>query len=181
MTDGKGDTVYFSEALIIFTSNIGVYKEDEYGRRMLNIKYEDSHEDMSEKIMSEIQNFFNSKLNRPEILNRFGDNFVVFDFIRPDTDKLIFLMSLNTIQANLQKRKNCRFEYDDKFVELFRKQYLADNLINGGRGINNRIETYIKNGITNFMFDQNKIDDLNFRIFIDESNQNRVAFECTGD
>ena len=181
LTDGKGDTVYFSEALIIFTSNLGVYKEDEYGRRILNIKYEDSYEDMSEKIMEEIQNFFNSKLNRPEILNRFGDNFVVFDFIRPDTDKLIFLMSLNTIQANLQKQKNCRFEYDDRFIELFRKQYLADNLINGGRGINNRVETHIKNGITNFMFEQNKTENLNFRIFIDESDHNRVAFECTGD
>jgi energy-coupling factor transporter ATP-binding protein EcfA2 len=202
LTDGKGDTVYFSEALIIFTSNLGVYKEDEYGRRILNINYEDSYEDMSEKIMEEIQNFFNSKLNRPEILNRFGDNFVVFDFIRPDTDKLIFLMSLNTIQANLQKQKNCRFEYDDRFIELFRKQYLADNLINGGRGINNRVETspdfskvfqppagrginnrvetHIKNGITNFMFDQNKTENLNFRIFIDESDHNRVAFECTG-
>lgn len=181
LTDGKGDTVYFSEALIIFTSNLGVYKEDEYGRRVLNIKYEDSYEDMSEKIMEEIQNFFNSKLNRPEILNRFGDNFVVFDFIRPDTDKLIFLMSLNTIQANLQKQKNCRFQYDDRFVELFRKQYLANNLINGGRGINNRVETHIKNGITNFMFDQNKTENLNFRIFIDESDHNKVAFECTGD
>lgn len=181
LTDGKGDTVYFSEALIIFTSNLGVYKEDEYGRRVLNIKYEDSYEDMSEKIMEEIQNFFNSKLNRPEILNRFGDNFVVFDFIRPDTDKLIFLMSLNTIQANLQKQKNCRFEYDDRFIELFRKHYLADNLINGGRGINNRVETHIKNGITNFMFEQNKTQNLSFRIFIDESDHNRVAFECTGD
>ena len=181
LTDGKGDTVYFSEALIIFTSNLGVYKEDEYGKRVLNIKYEDSYENMSEKIMEEIQNFFNSKLNRPEILNRFGDNFVVFDFIRSDTDKLIFLMSLNTIQTNLQKQKNCRFEYDDTFIELFRKHYLADNLINGGRGINNRVETHIKNGITNFMFEQNKTENLNFRIFIDENDHNRVGFECTGD
>ena len=181
LTDGKGDTVYFSEALIIFTSNLGVNKEDKYGRRISNIKYKDSYEDMSEKIMGEIQNFFNTKLNRPEILNRFGDNFVVFDFIKPDTDKLIFLMSLNTIQANLQKQKNCRFEYDDRFIELFRKHYLADNLINGGRGINNRVETHIKNGITNFMFEQNKTQNLNFRIFIDESDHNRVAFECTGD
>ena len=181
LTDGKGDTVYFSEALIIFTSNLGVNKEDKYGRRISNIKYKDSYEDMSEKIMGEIQIFFNTKLNRPEISNRFGDNFVVFDFIRPDTDKLIFLMSLNTIQANLQKQKNCRFEYDDTFVELFRKQYLADNLINGGRGINNRVETHIKNGITNFMFEQNKTENLNFRIFIDESDHNKVAFECTGD
>ena len=183
LTDGKGDTVYFSEALIIFTSNLGVYKEDEYGRRILNIEYENSYEDMSEKIIAEIQNFFNTKLNRPEILNRFGDNFVVFDFIRAETgtDKSILEMSLNTIQENLLKHKTCRFEYDDSFIELFRAHYLKENLINGGRGIINKIETHIKNGITNFMFEQNSTENLNFRVFIDETNDFRVGFKCTGN
>jgi len=180
LTDGKGETVYFSESLIIFTSNLGVYKEDEYGRRVQNIHFEDSYEKMSKNIMDEIKHFFNSKLNRPEILNRFGDNFVVFDFIRPDTDKLILLMRLETIKKNLFKRKNCQFEYDDKFVELFRKNYIADNLINGGRGINNRVETYIKNGITNFMFEQDQAEGLRFRIYIDDAKGNEVKFECIG-
>ncbi len=180
LTDGKGETVYFSESLIIFTSNLGVYKEDEHGSRIPNITFNDNYETTSEKILNEIKNFFNTKLNRPEILNRFGDNFVVFDFIRPDVDKYILLKSLGTIKKNLLKQKNCQFEYDDAFIELFRKHYIVDNLINGGRGINNRVETYIKNGITNFMFDQNKTQDLNFNIFIDESNANKVDFKCIG-
>lgn len=181
LTDGKGETIYFSESLIIFTSNLGVYKEDEYGRRIQNIKFEDSYKVMSGKIMSEIENFFNTKLNRPEILNRFGDNFVVFDFIKPDTDKIILLINLNTIKANLLKQKKCHFEFDDTFIDLFRERYISDNLINGGRGINNRVETYIKNGITNFMFEQNKTEDLSFRVYIDESENYGVKFECTGD
>ncbi len=178
LTDGKGETVYFSEALIIFTSNLGIYKEDEYGGRIPNITFADTYEEMSEKMMDEIRNFFNTKLNRPEILNRFGDNFVVFDFIRPDVDKSILLKSLNTIQTNLNKQKNCTFKYTDTFVESFRKYYLADNLINGGRGINNRVETYIKNGITNFMFEQDKTQDLDFEIYIDETDKNRDLFRC---
>ncbi|MBC2694507.1 MAG: ATP-dependent Clp protease ATP-binding subunit [Desulfobacteraceae bacterium] len=180
LTDGKGETIYFSESLIIFTSNLGLFKEDEHGRRIHNVEFENSYEEMSENIMAEIENFFNAKLNRPEILNRFGDNFVVFDFIRPDVDKSILLMNLNIIKTNLIKQKNCHFEFDDTFVEQFRKHYIADNLINGGRGINNRVETYIKNGITNFMFEQNKTEDLQFRIFVDESNNNMVSFECIG-
>lgn len=180
LTDGKGETIYFSESLIIFTSNLGLFKEDEHGRRIHNVKFENSYEEMSENIMAEIENFFNAKLNRPEILNRFGDNFVVFDFIRPDVDKSILLMNLNIIKTNLMKQKNCHFEFDDIFVEHFRKYYIADNLINGGRGINNRVETYIKNGLTNFMFEQNKTEDLRFRIFVDESNNNMVSFECIG-
>jgi ATP-dependent Clp protease ATP-binding subunit ClpA len=181
LTDGKGETVYFSESLIIFTSNLGVYKEDEYGRRKLNISFEEPFDQMSQNIMSEIRAFFNNKLNRPEILNRFGDNFVVFDFIRPDIDKQILLKSLNTIKDNLLKQKHSRFEFDDQFIELFRKHYLSNNLINGGRGINNRIETHIKNGITNFMFDQQTSENINFCIYIDEADNNRVAFKCIGD
>ncbi len=180
LTDGKGETVYFSETLIIFTSNLGVYTEDEYGRRIPNIDFKDSYEATSTNIMNEIQNFFNTKLNRPEILNRFGDNFVVFDFIRPDVDKQILLKNLNTIKENLFKQKNCRFIYDDDFVEKFRRTYILNNLSNGGRGINNRVETYIKNGIANFMYEINKSTDLKFRIYVDEDDENKVKFECIG-
>ena len=29
LTDGRGETVYFSESLIIFTSNVGIVRKDE--------------------------------------------------------------------------------------------------------------------------------------------------------
>ncbi len=182
LTDGKGETVYFSESLIIFTSNVGVFKKDEFGRRIPNIDPEkDSYEDIKEKIHNEIKQFFTAELNRPEILNRFGDNFVVFDFIRPDVDKLILLKNLKTIQANLLKQKNCQFEFDEEFIELFRKYYIKDNLFMGGRGIINRIETYIKNGITRFMYEQGLSENLRFKVYIDESDNNQVKFQCIGD
>jgi len=181
LTDGKGETIYFSESLIIFTSNLGLFKKDEKGNRIPNITLEDTLETMRERIDSEIKAFFNTELNRPEILNRFGENFVVFDFIRPDIDKLILLKILNTIKTNLLKQKKCQFEFDDKFVELFRRHYISDNLINGGRGINNRVETYIKNGLTNFMFEQNKTEGLRFKVLINKSNDSEIVFECIGD
>jgi len=180
LTDSKGETVYFTETLIVFTSNLGVYTEDENGRRIPNIKFTDPYELTSKNIMEEIQNFFNTKLNRPEILNRFGDNFVVFDFIRPDVDKLILIKNLNTIKGNLLKQKNCRFEFDDAFIEKFRQNFIINNLMNGGRGINNRIETYIKNGIANFMYDINKSEGVHFRVLMDETETSNIKFECIG-
>ena len=185
LTDGKGETVYFSESLIIFTSNLGIYRINERGQRVINVEYEDSPGTVAEKIMSEIKMFFTTRLNRPEILNRFGDNFVVFDFIRPPVDKLILMKNLNTIKANLMKQKKCDFQFDEKFIELFRKYYINDNLINGGRGINNRVEAYIKNGLSNFLFEQDKIDGLKFRVVINEAKVGKdkkplVEFECIG-
>ncbi|MCF8356721.1 MAG: AAA family ATPase [Melioribacteraceae bacterium] len=184
LTDGKGETIYFTESLIIFTSNLGIYKKDDYGNRVKNVDIEkDNYEVMKEKIMSEIKQFFNSELNRPEILNRFGENFVVFDFIRPEkeVDKQILELRLNIIKENLLRQKGIIFEYDDNFVELFRKHYIFNNLINGGRGINNRVEKYIKNGISNFIYSQNKSKNINFRVFINKSDNNKVCFECIGN
>lgn len=189
LTDGKGETVYFSESLIIFTSNLGIFKEDEHGGTgKRNVEIEDSYEEMSKKILHEIERFFKSKLNRPEILGRFGENFVVFDFIRATTkdgeqpiDEQIVRLNLLTIKENLQKEQGCTFNYDDSFIEQFRKKHIIDNLFFGGRGIRNRIESHIVNGITNYLFSQENIEGLNFKAFIDESDNYRVKFKCCGN
>lgn len=180
LTDGKGDTVYFAESLIIFTSNLGVYSID---------PAKDDYDAISQKIMNEIKLFFNKELRRPEILNRFGDNFVVFDFIRPPIDRLILRKALNNIKENLFKQKKCVFDFDESFLEQFAKHYLSDNLINGGRGINNRVETYVKNNMTNFLFEQNvPLEGLHFKISIHDVEKSdtihgtkpEIVFSCIG-
>ena len=80
LTDGRGDTVYFSETVIIFTSNLGVYVRDETGQPVLNVSQNDDYEAVSERIHEAIENHFRFQLQRPELLNRIGDNIVVFDF-----------------------------------------------------------------------------------------------------
>lgn len=158
LTDGKGETVYFSQSLIIFTSNLGIFKEDENGIRTQNVEFGEPYESIEKKIKSEIKNFFGSKLGRPEIFNRFGDNFVVFDFIRPEVANKIVLKNLNVIRGNLKKLRNISFDFDDQFVDSFLDVCAKDNLEMGGRGIVNRIETHIKNGLTNFMFKTKKTE-----------------------
>jgi ATP-dependent Clp protease ATP-binding subunit ClpA len=181
LTDGKGQTVYFSQSLIIFTSNLGIYREDENGKKVLNIVYEDipgkedeCYKRMEEKIQAEIKTFFGTKLGRPEIFNRFGDNFVVFDYIRPKVAEKIIAKNLLVIKDNLLKQKAVTLQYDDAFRSDFMEAFTKDNLENGGRGIVNRIETYIKNGLTNFMFNSNKIKDCTIIMSIED---NKVHFE----
>jgi ATP-dependent Clp protease ATP-binding subunit ClpA len=38
LTDGRGETAYFSEAILVFTSNLGIYVEDEHGRRVQSVR-----------------------------------------------------------------------------------------------------------------------------------------------
>jgi ATP-dependent Clp protease ATP-binding subunit ClpA len=166
LTDGKGETVYFTQSLIVFTSNLGIFKEDENGRRIPNVDHSDTFESMEGKIKSEIKNFFGSKLGRPEIFNRFGDNFVVFDFIRPEIAGKIVQKNISIIKDNLKKLRDITLDYDDDFINGFVEVCAKDNLEMGGRGIVNRIETYIKNGLTKFMFKTKKVANCSIKMKI---------------
>ena len=169
--------------MIIFTSNLGVYKKDEHGQRVANISLKDGLADVVDKVMAEVRAFFTTGLNRPEILNRFGDNFVVFDFIRPKFVPLILRKALNTIKANLAEQKRCEFHFDDHFVEVFEAAYLKeDTLAMGGRGINNRVETYVKNAMANFLFTVGRAEGVSFEVNCseretDEWNRPRITFQ----
>lgn len=174
LTDGKGETVYFSQCLIVFTSNLGMFKEDGTGRRTQYVLYSDEYLTIEKKIKEEIRSFFASTLNRPEIFNRFGDNFVVFDFIRPEIAAKIIVKNLMVIKSNLKKLKNIDFNFDDEFVLEFLKQCADDNLEMGGRGIVNRIETHIKNGMTNFMFESRKVEKCSISVTVKNGN---IVFE----
>jgi flagellar biosynthesis GTPase FlhF len=151
LTDGKGETVYFSQALIIFTSNLGIYKEDEYGNKIPNVNFQDDYSEIVKKIKMEIKAFFTNKLGRPEIFNRFGDNFVVFDFIKNEVAKQILEKNLLVITKNLKKQFEIILKYDEAFLNDFLEKCIADNLDMGGRGIINRLETHIKNGLADFI------------------------------
>lgn len=182
LTDGKGETVYFSQSIIIFTSNLGMYKENANSERVPNVNYGDSYEIMSKKIMQEIDDFFKIKLNRPEIKNRFGNNFVIFDFIEPNVAEEILKKNMEIIKFNLLKLKGCSFNYDDEFIKNFLKYYVDKNVLEfGGRGIVNQIETQIKNGITKFLFEYNDIKGISFNSFIDEKDSNKIYFKCIGN
>ena len=155
MTDGRGETVYFSECIIIFTSNLGIYDQDELGNRVLNVDPHMGYEELSEKIITSIDNYFKLQLGRPEILNRIGENFVVFDFIREDVAKMILDSQLNKIIANLEKQKNIKMIIGENARNYLMKAAFG-NLENGGRGIGNIVEKDFINPLSRYLFD-NKV------------------------
>lgn len=155
MTDGRGETVYFSECIIIFTSNLGIYDQDEYGNRKPNVNSTMPYEEISKKIIASIENYFKLQLGRPEILNRIGENFVVFDYIRDDVAKLILDGQLSKIKKNLKKQKNMTINISDNATDYLVKAAFG-NLDNGGRGIGNIVEKNFINPLSRYLFD-NKV------------------------
>ena len=154
LTSGRGERVYFSEAFIIFTSNLGIYRINEQGRREPNVEYGDSYENLCAKVRREIDHFFKLQLGRPEILNRLGENFLIFDFIRPGIGEEIFELMLGQTLAQFEEQTGIEIHLPDDITDALRVMCIAD-LSNGGRGIRNQLEARFTNPLARALFDGN--------------------------
>ncbi len=152
LTSGRGDRVYFSEAFILFTSNLGIYRSEPDGRRVANVTQELPYEQVAARIREEIDHHFKIVLNRPEILNRIGDNILVFDFIRREVAEEIFSDMVASVLADVVASQGIRLTLAAAARESLRELCLAD-LSSGGRGIRNKVETHLINPLARALFD----------------------------
>ena len=155
MTDGQGNTVYFSECIIIFTSNLGIYTRNDYGVREANVTPDMEYSEVQKRVRQAIEDYFKLELGRPEILNRIGENIVVFDYIRPAVAKLILESQVKKIIRNLASEKKITLEISDTAMATLLEESLQ-NLQNGARGIGNIVESMLINPLSRYLFD-NKI------------------------
>jgi hypothetical protein len=153
LTSGRGDRVYFSEALIVFTSNLGVYATDASGARTANVTPDQSYDEVRTRVRAEIEAHFKIVLNRPEILNRIGENIIVFDFIRPTVAEQIFD---GMVESFLKAAATSGYQVSisPEARGVLRDLCVAD-LSNGGRGVRNKIEAHLINPLARELFDQN--------------------------
>ena len=152
MTDGQGNTVYFSEALIIFTSNLGITKKiiDSSGneRREMLVSIDESYEDMENKVINGIKAHF-----KPEVVNRIGNNIVVFDFIRDEVSQLIVKSQIKKINENIEKIKKIKIVISPEILDYYYKLAKEKNILEmGGRGIGNMIEDRYINELSDYIF-----------------------------
>jgi len=152
LTSGRGDRVYFSEAFIIFTSNLGIYKLDPSGERVPNVMPDEPFTNVESKVTAEIERHFKLVLNRPEILNRIGENIIVFDFVRPETAVLIFDQMVAQILGDVQSL-GFVVSLTDNAKDQLKALCLAD-MSNGGRGIRNQLEAHLVNPLSRALFDK---------------------------
>ena len=152
LTSGRGDPVYFSETLIIFTSNLGIYRTDENGSRTANVTTEQDYEVVERNIRQEIEHYFKSQLNRPEILNRIGENIIVFDFIREPVGLMIFDAMLSVILKGVAEHQKIDLTLAPD-AQAVLQQLCLEDLSNGGRGIRNQLEYHFINPLARGLFD----------------------------
>ena len=178
MTDGQGNTVYFSECIIIFTSNLGIYTRNEMGTREPNVTPDMEYPEVQKKVRRAIEDYFKLELGRPEILNRIGENIVVFDFIRPEVAELILKSQIEKIVKNLEAEKRIRLVISDTaYGKLMTKT--LDNLSNGGRGVGNIVESLLINPLSRYLFDEEIKSDVKLTINDIDAENAPFALECS--
>lgn len=151
LTDGRGDTAYFSETILVFTSNLGIYVEDEQGRRIQNVQPGDSYETVESRVKGAIADYFKYRLSRPEILNRIGDNIVVFNFITPPVAERIFAGMLNNVVNRVREEHKLELALEPAVRQDLMARCIRD-LSNGGRGIGNQLESVFINPLARALF-----------------------------
>ena len=169
MTDNQGKTVFFSESIIVFTSNIGlteiVYdkfgmpKKDSYGNEIkkLTISIKNVYEkdtinfkqEVSKKILKGVEGYFDN-IGRPELLNRLGENnIIVFQFIDKDIAPRICDYKLDKITKSIKEQYGLEIEYKDSLPYL--EKLAIESREDGGRGIANMLEDRFINPLVDYL------------------------------
>jgi len=144
LTDGKGETVYFAETIIIFTSNIGASE----------VQLNDDVDWVRQQFIEKVKEHFIAVAKRPELLNRMGDNIVAFNFITSD-DFLVSIgrSKLQPLRDRLKEKYRIKaLEFVDENAALASIAQSVDKQM-GGRGILNEIVKRIIDPLAQFLFE----------------------------
>ena len=177
LTDGSGRTVYFSETIIVFTSNIGTagHQSAELG----NLNYAD----LRKHFISEVREFFVMKLGRPEILNRIGeDNILVFNYLRDDLARnKIIERQIQDLAEIIRKR----FRFGIQLTEQFRnvlKFHPRGFQSNGARGVRNLLRKLVMDELALQIFkDLSSFENRTFVVDYDNVTPMAEGFEFSRD
>ena len=132
LTDGRGKRVYFSDSVIIMTSNLGSHEFSKFTKPLGFIESNDIVKSIKGTINKEIENFFS-----PEFINRI-DGMVIFSPLTKEEVKKIALMHIETINKTMSEHdkeiivndaaleKLVETGYSSKFGARFLKRTIDD-------------------------------------------------------
>ena len=114
LTDGHGRTAYFSQSVVIFTSNLGAATL----RQAMAAQPEDAadYAFVRDHFMREVTTYFTQKIGRPELLGRLGSGIVAFDVLREPIIAQIVGKFLDQLAAAARTR-GYTVEFDRSAIE----------------------------------------------------------------
>ena len=153
LTDSKGETVYFGNTIIVFTSNLGANQ----------VKASKDKEGVAKEFIEIVKDYFDNELKRPELLGRIGySNIVPFNFIREkEFQYKICKLKLRDIINGILDKYKFQLEFEEEKESI---NYILDavDVSKGGRDILNAINDRLLDPLAMFLF-KNKDDFIHLR------------------
>jgi ATP-dependent Clp protease ATP-binding subunit ClpB len=179
LTDGRGETVYFSEALIVFTSNLGISRELPDGRVEVMVRPSDPPEEFERKLMDGIRDHFHRRLQRPELLNRIGENVVIFNYITEAVARDILAGMIGNIRRRVREEQDIELVLEPAAEAALRRLCAEGDLGNGGRGIGAKLEAVFVNPLARRLFQ--RVPARGGRLTITEVRESHGGYELIAD
>ena len=148
LTDSKGETVYFSDTIIVFTSNLGANQ----------VQASSDKEGVAKEFIKIVKEYFDQELKRPELLGRIGyNNIVPFNFIQDREFQVKICKSkLKPVIRGIEEKYKLELEFE-KEMEAIEYILKGVDASKGGRDILNAINDRLLDRIAMFLF-ENKDD-----------------------
>jgi energy-coupling factor transporter ATP-binding protein EcfA2 len=164
LTDGKGQTAYFNQTVIIFTSNIGasdltdpqtgqlvrhgiMSAVQQFGTSNFTYEQVETH------FKQEVAWHFTSRIGRAELLNRLGNNVLAFDLLRPEFVAGIGAKFLDLLSESARDKYGVTLTYESSILDVLQRRMIeGDNLLFGGRQIKNMLETLVEKPLCDRIF-----------------------------
>ncbi|MFE1832675.1 AAA family ATPase [Streptomyces sviceus] len=173
LTDGRGQTAYFSQSLIIFTSNTGT--EALPGLLAAETGDGPSYDTLRRHFSQAVEEKFRA-IGRPEIFGRLKPGVVVFDMLRAHhvagiTDRL-----LDQLAASAHERNQVEVVFDRSGVHAWitRRMALPEQRAYGGRQIRNELEL-LRSAIVAHLLSQSPPPGSRIEVGVDPTGQARVS------
>ena len=148
LTDSKGETVYFSDTIIVFTSNLGANQ----------VAMSSDKEAVAKEFIKIVKDYFDNELKRPELLGRIGyNNIVPFNFIQDSEFQYkICKNKLKPVIRGIEEKYKLELEFEKEMEAI---EYILKSVDSskGGRDILNAINDRLLDPLAMFLF-ENKDD-----------------------
>jgi len=144
LTDNTGQTISFSETFIIFTSNIGA----------ADVSPNQSKDEIFKDFIKKVHNHFTNELNRPELLGRFGNNIVPFNFIKDVSMKAaIIKQKIRPLQMAIYEKYKVELHIDLSNPTILSILLKDADERRGGRDVVNSLESNLVDPLSEFIFE----------------------------
>jgi len=158
LTSGQGETSYFGQSLLIFTSNLGMYEKvvGPHGqeKRHPRFNYDTDFKDIERTVREAIRDEFTTELGRPELLGRFGgaESIIVFDYLR-DLERVCRKFVANIASA-CKRLHAIELIVNDNVIGLVvdTVRQSPDSLLLGGRGLKPKLDRLLTDPLSDYLF-----------------------------